>query len=132
MSPIFHVYTLLWEITLTSVLFHKNMRLDHHVRSLHYFHAYAALNHVKTLHLDDTKPIGNVEHIPLSKVLLSPEDCSTLRDNYVILISRILVQHLSFLQTFKKCVPQHIQHVYSQNNEAKIDCGKSNMCGRYM
>jgi hypothetical protein len=92
----------------------RNMRIGHQVQSLHYFHAYASLNRIETLHLDDTKPIGNIENLPLSTFLLSPEDCSTLRDNYVILIARMLVQHLTFLQPFRKCVPQHIQHEYSE------------------
>ena len=34
------------------------MRLDNQVHSLHYFHAFAALSCVETLHLNDTKPIG--------------------------------------------------------------------------
>ena len=91
----------------------RNMRVEHQVQSLHYFHAYAALNCVKTLHLDDSKQIGDIKHIPLSTFLLSPEDCSTLRDNYVILVSSILVRHLTALQPFIKCVPQHIQHANS-------------------
>ena len=59
----------------------RNMRLEHQVQSLHYFHAYAALNCVNSLHLDDTKRIGDIKQLPLSTFLLSPEDCSTLRDN---------------------------------------------------
>lgn len=92
----------------------RTMRLDNQVRSLHYFHAFAALSRVETLHLDDTKPVGNVKDIPLSTFLLSPEDCAVLRDNYVILISRILVQHIEFLQPFRNCVPKHIEHLYSE------------------
>ena len=91
----------------------RNMRVEHQVQSLHYFHAYAALNRVETLHLDDCKQIGDIKDLPLSTFLLSPEDCSTLRDNYVILVSRILVRHLTALQPFMKCVPQHIQHANS-------------------
>lgn len=92
----------------------RNMRLEHQVQSLHYFHAYAALNCVNSLHLDDTKRIGDIKQLPLSTFLLSPEDCSTLRDNYVILVSHILVQHVAALRPFSKCVPQHIQHRYSE------------------
>ena len=92
----------------------RTMRVENQVQSLHYFHAFAALSRVETLHLDDTKPIGDVKDLPLSTFLLSPEDCSALRDDYVILISRILVRHLTFLQPFSSCVPKHIQHAYSE------------------
>lgn len=89
----------------------RSMRVDSQVRSLHYFHAFAALSRVATLHLDDTKPIGDVKSLPLSAFLPSAEDCSALRDNYVILISRILVKHLAFLQPFRECVPKQIEHM---------------------
>ena len=42
------------------------MRLENQVQSLHYFNAYAALSHVETLHLDDTKPIGDIKDLPVS------------------------------------------------------------------
>ena len=84
------------------------------MRSLHYFHAFGALGRVETLHLDDTKPIGDIKALPLSTFLPSAEDCSALRDNYVILISRILVKHLAFLHPFSKCVPKQIEHIYSE------------------
>ena len=92
----------------------RTMRVDNQVRSLHYFHAFAALSCVETLHLDDTKPIGDIKALPLSTFLPSAEDCSALRDNYVVLISRILVKHLAFLHPFSKCVPKQIEHMYSE------------------
>lgn len=91
----------------------RNMRLDHQVQSLHYFHAYVCLNRIETLHLDDTHPIGNIDHLSLSTFLLSPDDCSTLKNNYAIIVSRVIVQHLAFLVPFKDCVPKHIQHLYT-------------------
>ena len=91
----------------------RNMRVDHQVQSLHYFHAYAALNRIETLHLDDTCPHGDIEQLPLSTFLLSPDDCCVLRDNYVVLVSRILVKHLTFLNKFGKHVPKHIHHLYT-------------------
>ena len=73
----------------------RNMRLEHKV-SLHYFHAFAALSRV------ETPTLMILGQLAMSKTtfLLSPEDCSVLRDTYVILVSRTLVQHLTFLQPF--------------------------------
>ena len=45
--------------------------------------------------------------------------CSVLRSNYVVLTARILVQHLPFLEQFKKCVPRHIEHPYSDAMKKK-------------
>ena len=97
----------------------RSMRLENQVQSLHYFNAYAALSRVETLHLDDTKPIGDIKDLPVSTFLLSPEDCSVLRNNYVVLTARILVQHLPFLEKFKKCAPEHIEHPYSDAMKKK-------------
>lgn len=97
----------------------RNMRLENQVQSLHYFNAYAVLSRVKILHLDDTKPLGDIKDLPVSIFLLSPEDCSVLRNNYVVHISRILVHHLPFLKQFKKYVLQHIEHTYSDEMKKK-------------
>ena len=92
----------------------RNMRVDHQVQSLHYFHAYAALNRIDTQYLDDSKAIGEVGDLPLSTFLPSSDDCAMLSANFVVLVARILVQHMPFLEAFRKCVPQHIQHEYSE------------------
>ena len=97
----------------------RTMRIDNQVQSLHYFHAFAALSHVGTLHLDDTKPIGKIKDLLLSTFLPSHEDCSALRDNYVVIISRVLVQHIAFLQPFGICVPKHIKHKYFESMRKK-------------
>ena len=49
----------------------RTMMVDNQVRSLHYFHAFTALSRVETLHLDDTKPIGDIKALPLSTFLPS-------------------------------------------------------------
>jgi hypothetical protein len=102
----------------------RNMRIDHQVQSLHYFHAYASLNRIKTLHLDDTCPIGNIEHLSLSTFLLSPDDCCTLRDHYVIFVSRILVQHLTFLEKFKKVCPKAYPACLHGDHGTEINSGE--------
>ena len=42
----------------------QTMRVDNQVRSLHYFYAFAALSCVEILHLDDTKPMGDIKALP--------------------------------------------------------------------
>ena len=100
----------------------RNMRVEHQVQSLHYFHAYAALNRVKTLHLDDSKQIGDIKRLPLSTFLLSPEDCSTLRDNYVITYSR---SPFNCPATIYLMCPAAYTTCQLCNNESEVHCGKT-------
>ena len=48
----------------------RNMRVENQVQSVQYFHAFAAMNHIETLQLDDTKPVGDAKDLPLSTFLL--------------------------------------------------------------
>lgn len=86
----------------------REMRIENQVKSLHYFHAFAALNRIETLRMDDTKSVGTVSTLPLSTFVPSPQDCATLRDNYVILVSRVLVQHIPHFLSLKKHVLESI------------------------
>lgn len=91
----------------------REMRVGSQVQSLHYFHSYAALNRIDTSHLDDTKPLGSLRDLPLSTFLPTTTDCTKIRENYVVLMARILVKYIPHLSHLHKCVPQHIRHQYS-------------------
>ena len=73
----------------------------------------AVVSRVKTLHLDDKTPIGDLSKVPVSAFLPSITDCAALRDNFVILVARILVDNLASFSFLRKCVPIHIQHEYT-------------------
>ena len=62
-----------------------------------------------------------LESASLSTFLPSVDDCSALRDGYITLISRVLVENLSFLSTFKQCVPQYSLHKYSEEMAKKSE-----------
>lgn len=97
----------------------REMRVDSQVKSLHYFHSYAALNRIDTSHLDDTKPLGVLRDLPLSIFLPTTDDCTKIRDNYIVLLARIIVKYISHLSHLKKCVPAHILHRYSASAAVK-------------
>ena len=87
------------------------------VKSLQYFHSFAAKNRIPTNHLDDTRSRGDIADLPVSAFLPTPADCSVLRSNYIILVSRIIVKHIPYFSPFKKVVPMNIQHQYSKEME---------------
>ena len=91
----------------------REMRIDQQVQSLHYFHSYAAKNRCESLHFDDSKPIGEILSLPMSTFLPTTDDCMAIRNNYIILTSRVIVEYLPSFSAFRQCVPQHIPHRYS-------------------
>ena len=90
----------------------QEMRIDSQVLSLHYFHSYAAKNRCITA-LNNSTPIGDILTLPMSVFLPTQEECMVVRNNYVILVSRIIVEHLPSFSMCKKCVPNHIPHKYT-------------------
>lgn len=91
----------------------RDMRIDHQVKSLHLFHSVAIVSQIKTLHLDDRTAIGDLCEVPVSAFLPSIADCTAVRDNFVILAARILVDNLACFSSLSNCVPRHIQHKFS-------------------
>lgn len=92
----------------------QNMRIDHQVQSLHYFHSFAARNRIPTSHLDDKQQMKDINDLSLSDFLPTVADCTAIRSNFVVLVARTLVGHLDYFSRFKKAVPTHIKHQYSK------------------
>ena len=89
------------------------MRIDRQVQSLHYFYTYAAKNRCDSIHSEDAKSIGEISKLSLSVFLPTPSECMDIRNNYVVLVSHIIVEHLPAFKKFKQCVPKHVPHIHS-------------------
>lgn len=97
----------------------RHMTMDHQSQSLHYFHCYAALDRIDFQDLNNSSPIGNVDTLPLSTFLPSMEDCDTLRNNYIVLLAREIVEKVPYLEVFADSVPEHIVHRYTKELSCK-------------
>lgn len=93
----------------------RDMCMDNQNKYLHYFNTYAAKDRPDFYKLDsDHKASSNdIKASPVSTFLPTMEDCKKVRQNYIVLVARVLVDHLTFLQPLKKCVPCHMLHRYS-------------------
>ena len=78
-----------------------DMRVDHQTKSFHYFHSYAVHDRIDLSEYSNGIPDIDVESLPLTTFLPSLNDCKKLRENYIILVSRVLVKHLAFLATHR-------------------------------
>ena len=64
--------------------------------------------------LDNASPIAPLDQVPLSTWLLSPEEATVVRQNFITALSRVVVSHFSSFSRLKSAVPQHVAHPLSE------------------
>ena len=85
----------------------RDMRVDNQVNSLHCFNSYAVLDRVNLASLasTDTAGMDSTINLPSSAILPTTEDCSTLRDNYIISVARVICDSIPYFKFMQQCVP---------------------------
>jgi hypothetical protein len=73
------------------------------------------------IELANDKPVGDIRNAPFDVFLPNKQDCEMLRQDFIALISRVLVQYLPELEKYGCLVPSHIQHEKSSEMAKKID-----------
>ena len=100
----------------------RYMRCDKGNHSLHYFHSYAALDRIDLSGLSDEILPGCLPDPQkiASALLPSVLDDTILKQNFSVLISRILARHFSFFTfTFDDAVRWHTKHKFSNEMSKK-------------
>ena len=97
----------------------RNMRADHQSQSLHYFNMYAVQDRIDLSHLSNESRVIDSDDIDLGKLLPLAEDYDALRSNFVILVSRILVENMPQLSKYAVFVTKNIEHKYSSEMSTK-------------
>ena len=94
------------------------MRKDHQNIDSHYFASNLVVERVPSDHLDNTSPKGNIRQAANIDFLLNQEELHHLREEYKIIVGRVLVEFIPELRFLKTVIPNHISHQYS-NEMAK-------------
>ena len=111
----------------------RDMRVDNQNTSLHYFNLYAVKDRVpcslrhapakeraSCYKIDSAKIPEELKNAPYTTFLPSVEDCKNLRDNYIHIVARVLVESFTFLEPFKACIPP-LKHKYSDHMAKKSE-----------
>ena len=85
---------------------------DRDTESIHWFNLLAYDNRVADWDLSDKDPLKNIMDLENSTFIPSPEEHSQLKDEFVVLVLRILTKNCKFFQQFANTVPAHIPHQY--------------------
>ena len=86
---------------------------------LHYFASNLIVERVPSANLSKTSPQKDLISLPNSTFLLSPVEAEKLREDFKVLVARILVANIPHLAFLKSIIPQHIPHKYQQEMATK-------------
>lgn len=98
-----------------------NIVLKNHRNSdFHWITQYFTFSRVSSAHLDDTKPlVEDIKTFHNSNYLLSMEELEMFRKEFIVLVSRVLVEFFPCLHPLKPLIPEHIKHSYSDEMSKK-------------
>lgn len=86
---------------------------------LHYFASNLIVERVPCDNLSKTAPQQDLLSLPNSTFLLSSVEAKKLREDFKVLVARVLVANIPHLSFLKSIIPQHIPHKYQQEMAAK-------------
>lgn len=79
----------------------------------HWFHLFATRDRITGISLSDDAPTADIATLPLQTFMPSVEECHQLREEFGVLISRVLVEKMAYFSPLKPVVPAHILHKHS-------------------
>ena len=91
----------------------REMRVDYQTRSLHYFQSYALRDRVDLSTLSSEVNAPDVSKINLESFLPSSGDEKILKNNFAVLVGRVIMKHVPFFKKFGSGLERHIQHEFS-------------------
>jgi hypothetical protein len=96
-----------------------DMLSTHQNTDLHYFASNLIVERVPWDHLSTTSPQKDILSLPNSTFLISLAEATKLREDFKVLVARVLVTNIPQLTFLKSIVPEHIPHKYQQEMAKK-------------
>lgn len=93
---------------------------EHKNTDMHWTCQYITFDRVSCANLDDKKPlVQDINEFENTQYLLSEEEQKKMKEEYVILVVRILVEFFPCLKSLEGAIPQHIKHEFSKDMSQK-------------
>lgn len=97
------------------------MTEEHQNIDKHYLSMMATENRVAGHNLSNDPPLNGIHEMDNGKCVPSQADHRQQRSNYLILVERLLVKNIPYLEFLADVVTQHIPHKYSKEMSQKSD-----------
>lgn len=89
---------------------------------MHWICQYITFDRISSSNLDNSQPImKDIKQFDNKEYLLSKCELKNMRDEYIVLVSRVLVEFFPCMKVIRKIVPQHISHKYSKEMAEKSE-----------
>lgn len=100
----------------------RNMTMESQTRSLHYVQIYSVKDKIDYYGLFKRPFSPSTDLMCLYDILPSPEDYTSIKENFKIIVARLIVEHLPFFSSdFKGLVPRHTPHRFSTEMSVKSE-----------
>lgn len=97
----------------------RDMRQDNQNESYHFFHTIAVEDRIDTSHLESSKPQQLASQLITSDFVLSSTDYNCLREDFIVLVARVLVHEFEQFKFLADGVRSHIPHKFSEQMASK-------------
>lgn len=95
------------------------MRMDHQNKDLHYFASNLIVDRVPCDGLSQVTPRRDIQALPNCHFLLNDVETQKLREDFKVLVGRVLITYIPALSFLKAVVPDHIVHRYQKEMAQK-------------
>lgn len=97
-----------------------NVILKNNNADFHWITQYVTFDRVSSAGLDDTKAlVDGISTFSNSNYLLSKDELQLFRKEFIVLVSRVLLEFFPCLHTLDSLTPKHIRHGYSEEMAKK-------------
>ena len=87
---------------------------NHRNSDFHWITHYLTFDRISSAGLDDTKPLVNdISTFSNSKYLLCKDELQHFRKEFIVLVTRVLIEFFPCLSSLESFIPKHIKHRFS-------------------
>ena len=95
----------------------RDMRQDNPNESYHFFHTIAVQDRIDANHFDSSKPQQLVSNLSVSDFLLSSSEYNCLREDFIVLVARVIVNEFKQFRFLAGGVPSHISQIFPTDGQ---------------
>ena len=96
-----------------------DMQSTHQNEDIHYFASNLIVERVPCQNVSATSPRKDIRTLPNSAFLLNNDEECKLREDFKVLVGRVLVSSIPSLAFLKSVIPEHIHHIYEEEMSKK-------------
>ena len=96
-----------------------DMSSTHQNEDVHYFASNLIVERVPCKNLSTSSPRRDIQTLPNSSFLLNNDEEIKLREDFKVLVGRVIVSNIPGLSFLKGVIPEHIDHIYQKEMSQK-------------